>query len=363
MIESEIQRIQNDIRSNQFPNEAAVSQGIVLPILQQLGWPVFSTSVVVPEYAVGGRRVDYALCDTRKHPKVFVEVKRIGQTDGADRQLFEYAFHQGVPLAVLTDGQQWSFFLPGEEGKYEERRVYKVDLLERDVQECAERLARYLEYQRVLGGEALEAARSDYRDAARNRQIRETLPHAWRTLVEGQDGGLIELLADKVEDMCGYKPEPGVCSAFLNELLRQEPPKPAITHRRQDPPPAPEPQPTPSPSGTDGPFSVTFQGKTHHLRNASAVMLQVFRLLNEQDPTFLDRFVAQKHGRTRRYVARNRSELYPGRTDLSEQHSVEIVPGWWLGTNYSRGNINDIIRLACEVAQLRVGQDIRISLG
>jgi len=44
----------------------------------------------------------------------------------------EYAFHEGVPFAILTDGQQWQFFLPGERGDYSERRVHKPDLAERD---------------------------------------------------------------------------------------------------------------------------------------------------------------------------------------------------------------------------------------
>jgi len=68
-----------------------------------------------------------------------VEVKKIGFTAGADRQLFEYVFHLGVPMAILTDGQEWSFYLPGEQGRYDERRVYKIDLLELDISELAEK--------------------------------------------------------------------------------------------------------------------------------------------------------------------------------------------------------------------------------
>ena len=34
------------------------------------------------------------------------------EIDGADRQLFEYAFHEGVPMAVLTDGQELEFLSP-----------------------------------------------------------------------------------------------------------------------------------------------------------------------------------------------------------------------------------------------------------
>jgi hypothetical protein len=34
------------------------------------------------------------------------------------------------------------------------------------------------------------------------------LPDAWDRLVESEDELLIELLSDKVEDLCGVKPEP-----------------------------------------------------------------------------------------------------------------------------------------------------------
>jgi len=54
---------------------------------------------------------------------VFIEVKQVGQSDGGERQLFEYAFHRGVPMAILTDGQEWHFFLPAKQGDYGDRRV------------------------------------------------------------------------------------------------------------------------------------------------------------------------------------------------------------------------------------------------
>ena len=65
-----------------------------------------------------------------------MESKGVGNASGAERQLFEYAFHQGIPMAILTDGQEWSFFLPGEQGAYYERCVYKLDLLARTTEEC-----------------------------------------------------------------------------------------------------------------------------------------------------------------------------------------------------------------------------------
>ena len=127
MLRDVIEQIQNDLRSGRLhEQEAAVTQGIVLPVLYELGWPVFDTRSVAPEYALEGRRINFTLFDGSDKQKVFLEVKRVGQAKGRDRQLFEYAFHRGVPVAILTDGQNSSFYLPGEEGHYEERRVYKI---------------------------------------------------------------------------------------------------------------------------------------------------------------------------------------------------------------------------------------------
>ena len=71
------------------------------------------------------------------------------------RQALEYAFHTGVPFVVLTDGRTWSFYLPAEQGSYEDRRVYKLDLYERPPAEAATALHRYLDCARVQSGEAL----------------------------------------------------------------------------------------------------------------------------------------------------------------------------------------------------------------
>jgi len=82
--------------------------------LHALGWPSYDTQIIIPEYSLEGRRVDFALCHTTGKPIAFIEVNQLGQSEGAERQLFEYAFHKGIPVAILTDGQEWNFFLPGE---------------------------------------------------------------------------------------------------------------------------------------------------------------------------------------------------------------------------------------------------------
>ena len=207
--------VQSRLRSGQFKNEASVSQSVVLPILNALEWQIFNSQQVCPEYTVQGRRVDFALCHHAGKPDVFIEVKQVGKSEGADKQLFEYAFHVGVPLAILTTGQEWHFYLPAEQGTYQDRRVYMLDLLEREAEECAERLIRYLASDGVLKGVSLQAAREDYRGMARTREIAETIPIAWQRLVEEKDERLIERIGDKVEDLCGYKPDSEMVVNFL----------------------------------------------------------------------------------------------------------------------------------------------------
>jgi predicted type IV restriction endonuclease len=181
-----------------------------------------------------------------------VEVKQIGQSKGADRQLFEYAFHKGVPMAVLTDGQEWHFFLPTEQGDYGERRVYKLDLLERDLQEAAAGFERYLGYEEVRSGRAIEAARRDYRDAARKRTAQRALPDAWAKLVESEDDILIELLSDKVEDLCGVKPGPDAVAAFLREQASLQTEIPPMAERKEQCKPPDPPQAVVVPGGPSG---------------------------------------------------------------------------------------------------------------
>ena len=114
-----VQDIQSRLKTGQVANEASVTQGSVLPILQALGWSIFDARIVCPEYTVEGKRVDFALCHQPRRPDIFMEVKQVGKSEGADRQLFEYAFHTGVPMAVLTTGQEWHFYLPAEQGTYQ----------------------------------------------------------------------------------------------------------------------------------------------------------------------------------------------------------------------------------------------------
>lgn len=382
-IEQEIEAIRTGIRAGRFSNEASVSQGIVLRLLHALGWPSYDTDVVWPEYSLSGRRVDYALCSPPGKPIAFIEVKQIGQSDGAERQLFEYAFHDGVPLAILTDGREWNFFLPGEQGDYGERRVYKLDIVDRNVRECAGRLERYLLYSAVASGAAIQAARDDYRNVSKNRQMLASLPKAWSQIIADEDEMLLEIVADRVESLCGFKPDPDMVAGFLkaNVSGRVEPP----AQYRPTPPPAtrttaaaspaaignsveqttprPAPMPRATPENSDH-IGFSFEGQFHSCRNAIDTLKQVFDVFVKRDSSFGERFAGlPKHGRTRRYLAKDANELYRERPDLVRECSIKLDSGWWMSTNHSKQTIDQIISMACDVAHVAYGRDLIARLG
>ncbi len=366
MLKDHIKDIRERIKAGLFTNEAAVSQGVVCRILGALSWPIYDTQVVSPEYPVNGRRIDFALCHPPGKPLVFIEVKQVGQSDMGERQLFEYAFHKGVPMAILTDGREWHFFLPAEQGDYGERRVYKLDIIERDIEEIVRRLERYLKYESICSGNAVEAARADYKNVARNRLIKNTLPQAWSKLIEEQDELLLELLADRVESLCGYKPDIDLVAEFLqNNINLKEasispysPITPLTTEKHTGPNTKVKP-----PLTAHRNIGFSLLGRWYPARSAIKVLIGIFRELAERDPSFLERFAnLPRHGTRRRYLARSARELFPHRPDMARDHSLDMGNGWWLGGNLGTAGIEKIIKMACDVARLQYGTDLTVNL-
>lgn len=357
-LEPTLTDIANRLREGRFPNEQAISQGIVLRLLQELGW---DTAVVWPEFQTGEGRADFALCHPPAKPAIFIEVKQPGKAEDGVRQGLEYAFHTGVPVIVLTDGKTWSFYLPAEQGSYEDRRVYKLDLFERPAAEAAEILHRYLAHSKVESGEALETARTEYRSRHRRAQARAAIPEAWRELVEKGDELLVDILASAVESKAGIRPDAddvaeylaGLGRAVASENVRANTYSPPnmLAPTRQNPPPFVHES---SRSG-----KLILLGKTHSYNNAKDAMVTVLRELAKTDPTFLER--CSRHpdaqGRKRRYIARRGEELYPDRPDLRECQAA-LPGGWLVATNLNNVLKKTIIGLAAEVAQLTFGKDL-----
>jgi predicted type IV restriction endonuclease len=359
-LETTLADITSRLRQGKFPNEQAISQGIVLRVFQELGWDTWDTNVVWPEYQTGGGRADFALCHPPSKPAVFTEVKQPGKAEDAVRQALEYAFHAGVPSVVLTDGRTWSFYLPAEQGSYDDRRVYKLDLYERPTAEAAAALHRYLACARVHSGEALETARREYRSRNRQAQAKAAIPDAWRELVEKGDELLVEMLTNAVESRAGVRPDADDVAEFLaglNKTIIVEAARGSSKGAINVPSTCSTPTRTTSESTRSG--TLVLLGKAHAYHNAKDAMVIVLRELARSDPSFLER--CSQHpdaqGRKRRYIARTPEELYPDREDLRDIR--DTLPGGWLvATNLNNILKKTIIRLAAEVAGMKLGKEI-----
>ena len=220
-LKEHIDDIRNNLEQGLFTNEAAVSNGIVRRLLDALDWPIYNPQIIIPEYSVEGRRVDYALCHPPSKPIVFIEVKKVGNIEGAERQLFEYAFHEGVPIAILTDGREWQFFHPTAQGDYRERKVYELNLGEGNSEESAERLDRYLNYESMCTGEAVEAIKKDYEKVVQQRQVETRLPEVWNELVQKKNEDLLLIVMDAAKNKIGYEPTEEQVLDFLKSLKRE----------------------------------------------------------------------------------------------------------------------------------------------
>ena len=87
------------------------------------------------------------------------------------------------------------------------------------------------------------------------------------------------------------------------------------------------------------------------------VLVTVIRTIQDLDHEFLSR-LSQKGGRVRPIVAQNPRDLYPGRPDLSH-YSREITDGWFVGSNYSKRDVDRILQIVCTSVGLVYGQDLR----
>ena len=366
-----LERVRYRLAAGSYANEAAVSHGVVTPILNALGWDSSDPDQLVPEFSIGRGRVDFCLLGLGRRPSVFIEVKGVGRAVDGDRQLFEYAFHEGVPLCVLTDGREWSFYLPSGQGSYDDRRVYRLQLDDREPAESEAVLQRYLGRERVRAGTAFEDAQRDYRDAAGRREAATALPRAWSELLTEREELLLELVADKAEGICGFRPMPADVLTFLAGLTSAQAPLP-LASRLQTTPLSPsaivarlpeEPiASTASVAPTAAAKAITYRmfGKERIAASANLALVQILETLAATDPKKIHELAGRVQGRSRNHIARSPEEIYPSRPDLAR--AAEFYPGWLVGLNIANREKMGIIRSACLTYGLTLPGDLEISL-
>ena len=273
---TEIERIRAD-KSIPTLDEASVKQGVILRILNALGWDTFDIEEVRPEHSVGSRRVDYVLRPDGRN-KVFLEAKRPNEDLGNHApQLLDYSFREGVSLAVLTNGLNWWFYLPLREGSWDERRFGVIDLRNQDISQTADSLIDFLSRENVRSGTAVQHAESHLANLWKARRIDETLPRAWKQLIADPDDLLVELLNEKVKELCGWEADLAQVKRFLSDSMN-------LTHAQSIPTrPLIPPQPRMQELGdqhtrrrkSPSPVSFTFCGERFGVKTWSEILTKL----------------------------------------------------------------------------------------
>lgn len=109
------------------------------------------------------------------------------------------------------------------------------------------------------------------------------------------------------------------------------------------------------PTISNAEFEFNINGQKFQGESAIDTVKKIVEYLAGNDDQFLKRLEAMEHGKTRRYIAQDKNELYPGRSDLTS-YSFEIPTalGWYLGTNYNKTSLKKIAALAKQAADSKI---------
>ncbi len=297
-------------------SEQATREMAVNPVIGALGWDTFDPGEVLREYSVRGGRVDYCL---RRHKRnlVMIEVKRAGTDLGEHQeQLLRYAFDEGVELAALTDGLVWWLYLPMAGGSWEQRCFFRIAFCERAGPGAAAAIHRFLSRDGVVGGSALEEAKREFESQERDRRVRVALQDAWLRVLADSKGLLRDLLAETVEEISGYRPDPDSINDFLQGVLGDDIVADPVGMETDQPPTGRNGNDATPPDEEDGgrspsvpPVAFWLDGKRHDVSSWRQMLVRLCELVAEGAGTAFPAQVSELRGRKRPYFSASGADL------------------------------------------------------
>lgn len=371
-----LKKIVQHLRSGRLGSEAQVRQSAVVPVLRQLGWDDADPEEVSPEFPVKNKKVDYALV-VNGVPNVFVEVKRVGNLSvDAEKQLFDYAVNQGVPLLLLTDGRCWDFYLSMAAGPPQDRLFSSIELGSTDLGTSADVLKEFLYKPEVDSGKARRRAEDALEVAKKREKARDHLPDVWLRLLDEPDAILVDLLTEEVFSSWGVRPDQEDVTVFFKALATggaystAESSSPGRSRskaggklqegkERGSSSRAPTAkQPNGRSEKTEKLMGFVLNGEEHPATNGKETLLELLEHLHGLDSGFLKKLSTHPRNTTkkRQFMSKNRDDLYT--KEFQDHAYTQISAGWWVGTNLSTEAIERKIRIACEVAGIEFGADL-----
>lgn len=325
--------------------EMQAKRAIIEPIFDCLDWETSEPDEVFLEYPThSGERVDYAFLKG-SDPLVLIEAKRPGESLDNPRyieQILKYAFQKGVPLAILSNAIEWSFYLPLEKGDWQTRKFYSIDLNTQDIDSVCDRFIEFLSKDNVLSGTSLESAKKMRKSAERRLRIQKTLPEVWNTIITEPNEILVELLIEETERRCGFKPDESQVKDFISKITRQ----PKLSgkdiqdtqgpHKRRD-----RRKSQLEDFQNKHPKSYTFLGGTYHIRQWNEILTGICSIMAERHKDTFEQFLLSIRGRTCEYFSRDKRELEQPR----EIPGTDLYAMTHLGANAIVSRSKDVIQL------------------
>lgn len=201
-------------------SESQSRKRILEPILRHLDWDTDAwAGEVVEEYELENRKVDYCLRIGNIN-KVFIEAKKPAvNLSGHHRQLIDYSFAGGARIAILTNCEQWLFFLPLSEGPWQQRMFCRCNILSDELDAIVEFLTTFLSREKIVSGHAVDAAENSLRGRQRETFVNHSFPAVWKKLVFSKDERFIGFFSDIVEHDWGQRPQRSDVEVFLDDKI------------------------------------------------------------------------------------------------------------------------------------------------
>jgi len=314
-------------------DETAVKQAIVFKLLFLLGWDIFNPDEVIPNLSGAMQYADYALKVKNKDKAAVKVLRPKAVLDEHQEKFFENASKSGVELALLTNGISWWFYLPQDKGAALQNRFAALDFQKQREAEIAESLTAFLQKDAIAKGAAVKQA-VEILKKHRQQSAREAIPAAWFKILTGPDDGLVRLIGDTVEKICGVPAEKDAIVQFLSESLAatalpaaaevQPPPEKKALPKEKSVPKAKEAAPPAEkngPKGYDGlPIrSFDLKGKNHRVKSWEELLVKLCEALKSDYDRDIESLQWHSVGR-KYYFSKIQHELrFPapiGQTDI-----------------------------------------------
>jgi len=108
-----------------------------------------------------------------------------------------------------------------------------------------------------------------------------------------------------------------------------------------------------------GLWSVEVKGQRSPAANMKDAYRQLLLKLDELSPNFIERFAVER-ARSRKFVAREPSDLYDSSPHLAKDHAQLLKDGWYFDTNLSTEQVASRAKIAARIAGLSYGRDVKL---